>query len=104
MQQLQSNPPIEELATNPLLLTLLCLEFEDSGDFPADRAELYKRAIATLLIKWDAKRDIERAQVYKKLSVQRKQDLLSQIALTTFERKDYFFKQRDVEGYTADCR
>jgi len=26
MQQLQSNPPIEELATNPLLLTLLCLE------------------------------------------------------------------------------
>ena len=102
MQQLKSNPPIKELATNPLLLTLLCLEFEDSGDFPADRAELYKRAIATLLIKWDAKRDIERAQVYKKLSVQRKQDLLSQIALTTFERKDYFFKQRDVERYIAD--
>jgi predicted NACHT family NTPase len=41
-------------------------------------------------------------QVYKKLSVQRKQDLLSQIALTTFERKDYFFKQRDVERYIAD--
>ena len=111
MQQLQSNPPIEELATNPLLLTLLCLEFEDSGDFPTDRAELYKRGIATLLIKWDAKRGIERSdacgtayteQVYKKLSVQRKQDLLSQIALTTFERKDYFFKQRDVEGYIAD--
>ena len=111
MQQLQSNPPIEELATNPLLLTLLCLEFEDSGDFPTDRAELYKRGIATLLIKWDAKRGIERSdacgaayaeQVYKKLSVQRKQDLLSQIALTTFERKDYFFKQRDVEQYIAD--
>jgi predicted NACHT family NTPase len=111
MQQLQSNPPIEELATNPLLLTLLCLEFEDSGDFPTDRAELYKRGIATLLIKWDAKRGIERSdacgaayaeQVYKKLSVQRKQDLLSQIALTTFERKDYFFRQRDVEQYIAD--
>jgi len=111
MQQLQSNPPIEELATNPLLLTLLCLEFEDSGDFPSDRAELYKRGIATLLIKWDAKRGIERSdacgaayaeQVYKKLSVQRKQDLLSQIALTTFERKDYFFRQRDVEQYIAD--
>jgi predicted NACHT family NTPase len=111
MQQLQSNPPIEELATNPLLLTLLCLEFEDSGDFPSDRAELYKRGIATLLIKWDAKRGIERSdacgaayaqQVYKKLSVQRKQDLLSQIGLTTFERKDYFFRQRDVEQYIAD--
>lgn len=102
MQQLQSNPPIQELATNPLLLTLLCIEFEDAGDFPADRAELYKRGIATLLRKWDAKRGIVRDTIYKKLSVQRKKDLLSQIALTTFERKDYFFKQRDVHHYIAE--
>ncbi|HAG82139.1 MAG TPA: signal transduction protein [Cyanobacteria bacterium UBA12227] len=102
MQQLKSNPPIKELATNPLLLTLLCLEFEDSGDFPTDRAELYRRGIATLLIKWDAKRGIIRDRVYSKLSVQRKQDLLSHIALRTFERKDYFFKQQVVEGYIAD--
>ncbi|MEQ9551090.1 MAG: NACHT domain-containing protein [Coleofasciculus sp. G3-WIS-01] len=102
IEQLKVNPQIQELATNPLLLTLLCLEFEDSGDFPADRAELYKRGIATLLLKWDAKRGIIRDQVYKKLSVQRKQNLLSQIAFTTFERKDYFFKQRQVEHYIAD--
>ncbi|MCP2727492.1 NACHT domain-containing protein [Limnofasciculus baicalensis] len=102
IQQLQANPPIKELATNPLLLTLLCLEFEDSGDFPADRAELYKRGITTLLVKWDAKRGIVRDRVYSKLSVQRKQDLLSQIALTTFERKDYLFKQQLVERYIAE--
>ena len=42
------NPSIKELANRPLLLTLLCLEFEDSGDFPSDLAELYKRAINTL--------------------------------------------------------
>ncbi|HEY9901048.1 MAG TPA: NACHT domain-containing NTPase [Candidatus Sericytochromatia bacterium] len=102
LQQLQSNLPIKELATNPLLLTLLCIEFEDAGDFPADRAELYKRGITTLLRKWDAKRGIVRDTIYKKLSVQRKKDLLSQIALITFERKDYFFKQRDVERYIAE--
>ncbi|MBE9039261.1 NACHT domain-containing protein, partial [Oscillatoriales cyanobacterium LEGE 11467] len=68
LAQLKANPTIEELATNPLLLTLLCLEFEDSGDFPADRAELYQRAVATLLRKWDAKRRIRRQQVYKQLS------------------------------------
>lgn len=102
MQQLQSNPSIRELATNPLLLTLLCLEFEDAGDFPADRSELYKRGITTLLRKWDAKRGIERDRVYKKLSVQRKKDLLSQIALTTFERKDYFFKQQAAEYYIGN--
>ena len=102
MEQLQFNPPIRELATNPLLLTLLLLEFEDSGDFPTDRAELYKRGIATLLRKWDAKRGIVRDRVYRNLSVQRKKDLLSQLALTTFERKDFFFTKKDFGRYIAE--
>ncbi|WP_199312964.1 NACHT domain-containing protein [Microcoleus sp. FACHB-672] len=78
------------------------MEFEDSGDFPNDRAELYKRATHTLLRKWDTKRGIKRDQVYKNLPSNRKEDLLSQVALITFERKDYFFKQRDAERYITD--
>ena len=102
IQQLEENPQIKELATNPLLLTLLCLEFEDSRSFPADRAELYKRATETLLRKWDDKRRIKRQQIYKQLSVKRKEDLLSQVAFSTFKEKHYFFKQRIVENYIAD--
>lgn len=102
IDQLKVNKQIKELASNPLLLTLLCLEFEDSSDFPAERAELYKRATHTLLRKWDAKRGIVREQVYKKLSVQRKEDLLSEVAFTTFDNKNYFFKQKDIERYIAD--
>lgn len=102
LQQLQENKPIQELASNPLLLTLLCLEFEESGDFPNDRAELYKRATNTLLRKWDAKRGIQRDNVYHQLSVQRKENLLSYIDLTTFEKGDYFFKQRQAEQYIGD--
>lgn len=102
LEQLQTNSPIRELATNPLLLTLLLLEFEDSGDFPYERPQLYQRGIATLLRKWDAKRGIVRDQVYKNLSVSRKEDLLNQLALTTFERKDFFFHKRDFRHYIAD--
>ncbi|NER94874.1 MAG: NACHT domain-containing NTPase [Symploca sp. SIO1B1] len=101
MEQLKETKPIKELATNPLLLTLLCIEFEDSGAFPPNRSELYSRAIHTLLRKWDDKRRIVRQQVYKKLSVQRKEDLLSEVAFVTFKRGEYFFKQRDVEQYIA---
>ncbi|MDF5707142.1 MAG: NACHT domain-containing NTPase [Nostoc sp. S4] len=101
-QKLKENKPIQELASSPLLLTLLCLVFGDSGDFPANRSELYKEGLDVLLKKWDAKRNIEREQVYKNLSLQRKEDLLSQIALTTFEQKDYFFKQKTTEVYIAD--
>ncbi|MDJ0556595.1 MAG: hypothetical protein QNJ68_19580 [Microcoleaceae cyanobacterium MO_207.B10] len=60
-----------ELATNPLLLTLLCLAFEESGNFPANLSELYKKGLDALLKKWDAKRGIQRHQVYHKLSPQR---------------------------------
>ena len=34
--------------------------------------------------------------------MQHKKDLLSQIALTTFERGDYFFKQKQLEQYISD--
>ncbi|MEH1815753.1 MAG: NACHT domain-containing NTPase [Nostoc sp.] len=99
IKRLEENNRIKELAASPLLLTLLCLAFEESGDFPANRSELYKEGLDALLKKWDAKRGIQRDQIYKKLSVQRKEDLLSKMALTTFEGSEYFFKQKVAEQY-----
>jgi predicted NACHT family NTPase len=101
-QELKANPGLKELATNPLLLTLLCLVFEEGGRFPANRAELYKEGLDVLLKKWDAKRNIKREEFYKQLSLQRKEDLLSQVAYNAFERSDYFFKQRFVEEQIRD--
>lgn len=102
IEKLDENEPIKELASNPLLLTLLCLECEESLEFPKNRAELYERGLRVLLSKWDASRKIQRDQFYEKLSINRKEDLLSQLALKTFEQKDYFFKQRTVEHHIAD--
>ena len=102
IQRLKDSEPIQELATNPLLLTLLCLVFGEAADFPANRSELYKEGLDVLLKKWAAKRNIERDQVYKKLSLKRKEDLLSQLAFDTFERGDYFFKQPVVEQQIID--
>jgi predicted NACHT family NTPase len=99
LERLRADPPILELATSPLLLTLLCLVFEDSGDFPANRSELYKDGVDVLLKKWDAKRNIERDQVYKRLSLRRKEDLLSQVAYITFQAGNYFFKQKEAERH-----
>jgi predicted NACHT family NTPase len=101
-KELKAYPGLKELATNPLLLTLLCLVFEEGGRFPANRAELYKEGLDVLLKKWDAKRNIKREEVYKQLSLQRKEDLLSQVAYNAFERSDYFFKQGFVEEQIRD--
>ncbi|MEH1949853.1 MAG: NACHT domain-containing NTPase [Nostoc sp.] len=102
IKRLEDNSCIKELAASPLLLTLLCLAFEESGDFPANRSELYKEGLDALLKKWDAKRGIQRYQIYKKLSIQRKEDLLSKMALTTFDGSEYFFKQKAAEQYITE--
>ncbi|WNZ48745.1 TIR domain-containing protein [Leptolyngbya boryana CZ1] len=101
-KELKKHPSLQELATNPLLLTLLCLVFEEQVGFPANRSELYKEGVDVLLKKWDVKRNIKREQVYKQLSLQRKEDLLSQVAFTTFVRSEYFFKQKFVEEEIRD--
>ena len=102
LTRLDKDKPIQELASNPLLLTLLCLVFEESGDFPENRAGLYKEGLDALLKKWDAKRGIKRDAVYQKLWVQRKEDLLSKIAWDTFEPGEYFFNQDKVERYIGE--
>jgi predicted NACHT family NTPase len=101
-QELKANPGLTELATNPLLLTLLCLVFEEGGRFPVNRSELYKEGLDVLLKKWDAKRNIKRQEVYKQISLQRKEDLLSQVAYKAFQQNDYFFKQIFVEEQIRD--
>lgn len=104
ISRLESTNRIKELASNPLLLTLLCLVFQDIFDFPSNRGELYKEGVSILLKKWDAERLIkrERNEIYQKLSSSRKEDLLSYIAFTGFERKEYFFKQVHLEKYISD--
>lgn len=102
IQKLQVNQRIKALATNPLLLTLLCLIFGETLNFPSKRSDLYQEGVNLLLKKWDAKRYIEREQVYKKLSYERKECLLSTIALKTFESGNYFFEEELAKEYIRD--
>ena len=104
LEKLQGNKPVRELATNPLLLTLLCLVFGEGerNDFPPKQSELYKEGLEVLMKKWDAKRDIVREQIYKLLSPQNKEDMLGQIAFNTFVKEEYFFRQVDLQQQIKD--
>lgn len=100
--QLEANEALRELTTNPLLLTLLCLAFGGVSDFPSNRAELYEEVLDVLLKKWDSSDGIERKQIYRKLSLGRKKELLSQLAFLNFEQGEYFFKQSTLEQQITD--
>ena len=88
--------------TNSLLLTMLDLVFEESTEFPLNNSQFYSDGIEILLKQWDSKHDTEKSEIYKKISLQSKQDLLSYVALKTFTNGDYFFTQQSVEEYIGD--
>lgn len=100
-KELSQNEPVRKLAMTPLLLTLLCLEFGEDLSFPSSSADLYDRGLEILLSKWDKKRWIDRNQIYKKLTVSRKKALLAQLAWSTFEKGDYFFKKSVAEKHIS---
>lgn len=95
------NKGIVELCNIPLLLSLLCLTFDNVMRFPLNRAELYEDALETLLRKWDSHRQIQRDEIYRLLSHKRKLQLLMHIAIPTFEKGELFFRQRDLEQRIA---
>lgn len=86
LKKLQDNEAVKELATNPLLLTILCLTFENTYDFSLNRYAIYNDAVDTLLKKWDASRRIERRSSFN-ISRQRKINMFSQIAYQGLDNK-----------------
>ncbi|MBD2307872.1 hypothetical protein H6G17_20595 [Chroococcidiopsis sp. FACHB-1243] len=86
---------VNELSNDPLL-NLLCLLVEAGREIPDDRCQLYREGLEILLSQWDEAYHIPGDRFYKNLSVQHKQDLLSKIALATFETGGKFSKQ-DIE-------
>lgn len=97
------NKNLRELASNPLLLTLLCLLFQETLVFPQRRVEIYEEAIDALLKKWDSSRGIKRDNVYGKLSLGHKKKMFAQVAARTFVKNEYFIKkeilQRELTKY-----
>lgn len=87
---------LRELARVPLLLALLCLGFEETLKLSSRRAELYEEALDALLKKWDSGRNIRRDEIYRELSLKRKEQMLAQIAYETFDRAEYFVSERTL--------
>ena len=87
--EFENNKRLHDLAKSPLLLTLLCIGFEEAQTFPDRRSEIYQEALDVLLRKWDKSRGIARDVRYQKLSLARKHQMFARLAAETFERGEY---------------
>jgi NACHT domain len=86
----------KELAYTPLLLTFLCLVYDESQVFPKNRAALYKDALDILLRRWAAEKRIQRDPIYKDLTIQLEEMLLAKIAYEQFCKDRLFFNKKDI--------
>jgi DNA polymerase III delta prime subunit/uncharacterized protein YlzI (FlbEa/FlbD family) len=100
---LEENKQIRELAITPILLSLTCAVFYQTGKFYSKRSKLYEEGLEILLDKWDKSREIERDEIYRDLSLARKLELLSYLAVKKFEQPQYvLFEQEELEKNIAD--
>jgi NACHT domain len=100
---LEENKPIRELAITPILLSLTCAVFHQTGKFYSKRSKLYEEGLELLLEQWDKSREVERDEIYRDLSVERKLELLSYLAVKKFKQPQYvLFEQGEIEVYIAE--
>src|SRR4028119_770494 len=99
----EENKSIRDLAITPILLSLTCAVFHQTGKFYSERSKLYEEGLELLLKQWDKSREIERDEIYHDLSVERKLELLSYLAVKKFEQTQYvLFEQTEIEGYITE--
>ena len=89
------NKNLRELASSPLLLTMLCLLYQETLEFPQRRAEIYEKAMEALLRRWDVSRHIKRDEIYRTLTLGHKENMFAQVAAITFDSNEYFFKRKN---------
>ena len=93
---LARDPRMTEIAATPLLLTLLCLEYQQSPATPADRAAFYDNGVDILLRACDASRGLRRARP-PDLTVSRLRKLYSSLAARYFYAARLAFERADLE-------
>jgi HEAT repeat protein len=71
---------IKLLVRNPLLLTIVALIHRYQAVLPKERHKLYDKAVETLLISWDAHKDLSNRKILKYLDVDDLRRLMEQLA------------------------
>jgi tRNA A37 threonylcarbamoyladenosine biosynthesis protein TsaE len=93
---LTENKGVRDLSRSPLLLSMICLAYEETLNIPKRRVELYEEALDALLKKWDSSRKVKRDQTYKQLSIGHKRQMFAEIAADYFDKGEIFFQKKEL--------
>ncbi|NET31537.1 MAG: hypothetical protein F6K19_05995 [Cyanothece sp. SIO1E1] len=77
---LQDQPRIQQLARNPLLLTIIALIHRYQAKLPKERYKLYDKAVETLLTTWDSQKELSNHEVLEYLELDDLRRLMERLA------------------------
>ena len=95
-------PLIAELATTPILLSLICILYDRDLSLPKNRTELYSRAVDVMIRDWDVSRNFRRESKYEMLSDIKKIRLLSYVAFTFFTQNKKIFQRKEIQDVVSE--
>jgi formylglycine-generating enzyme required for sulfatase activity len=67
VRAIRTRPEVRQLASNPLMLTILALIHERELQLPAQRGELYRRCVQAMAYDWDRRRSLYPGRLPTKL-------------------------------------
>jgi hypothetical protein len=88
-----------ELARTPLLLTFICLTFDDSQRFPSNKSSLYRRALMILIEKWAAEKRIHNEDIYQNLNSDLELEMLGEVAAKFYKADKIFFYHHEIKNH-----
>ncbi|HEX8437629.1 hypothetical protein [Archangium sp.] len=97
-----TNASAKELASTPLLLTFLCLTYDDRQRLPPNRSELYRQALEILMERWAASKRVHNEPIYREFHARLEVQMLAEIAASNFRDNRYFFTRRELNKRISD--
>lgn len=80
IKDIQANPRVESLATNPLMLTIIALIKQQNVTLPERRVQLYEIILNTLIRSWNKARSLANRPVGEELSAEETKKIWAAVA------------------------
>lgn len=89
----------ESFASNPLLLTLMLLTYEQIAEIPNKLHLFYEQAFLTLFNKHDSFKSLYKRNILSKLSIDDFKKILEIFCLYSYCERSYYFKSDEMKKY-----
>lgn len=89
----------QEIAGNPLLVSILCVLYERNYPIPKKKSDLYNRCIDALMYELDRAKGFRRQYIYDFINEQKRKDIFSIIAFNMQKDGKQYTTIKDISNY-----